>query len=138
MTHRNDASSGNLFHVKALFETIHTAAGINQLLLASIEGMALGADIHLHLLLGGTGFKRFTAYAANYALPILGMNVFLHCCFTSFAYAMAGKPQVIIYHIQLLFATVFYVFPAFSPCFLAPKYVDKGCAHCENYVNQRE
>ena len=88
-------SAENLFHVEALFETIHTAAGINQLLLAGIERMALGADINLHLFLGGAGFKSFTAYAANHALSILGMNVFLHCFFTSFAYAMAVKPQVI-------------------------------------------
>jgi hypothetical protein len=53
--------------------------------------MALGADIHLHLFLGRAGFKSFTAYAANHALTILGMNIFLHCCFTSFAYAMADN-----------------------------------------------
>ena len=86
-------SAENLFHVEALLETIHTAAGVNQLLLAGVERMALGTDIYLHLFLGGTGFKSFTAYAANHALSILGMNVFLHCFFTSFAYAMAVKPQ---------------------------------------------
>lgn len=85
--------SGNLFNIEALLETIHTTARINQLLLAGIERMALGTDIHLHLFLGRSGFKSFTAYAANHALTILGMNIFLHCCFTSFAYAMAVKPQ---------------------------------------------
>ena len=87
------APAGNLFNVEALLETVNTSARVNQLLLAGIERMALGTDIHLHLFLGRAGFKSFTAYAANHALTILGMNIFLHCCFTSFAYAMAVKPQ---------------------------------------------
>ena len=78
-----------LFHIEALLEAINTSASINKLLLAGVERMALGADIHLHLFFGGAGLECFTAYAANDALAILGMNVFLHCCFTSFAYAMA-------------------------------------------------
>ena len=86
-------SIGNSFNIEALLEAVNTSARVNQLLLAGIERMALGTDIHLHLLLGGSGFKSFTAYAANHALTILGMNIFLHCCFTSFAYAMAVKPQ---------------------------------------------
>ena len=88
-----DASSGKSLNIEALLEAIHTAARVDQLLLAGIERMALGTDIHLHLFLGRAGFKSFTAYAANHALTILGMNIFLHCCFTSFAYAMAVKPQ---------------------------------------------
>ena len=79
--------------MEALLETVDTAARVNELLLAGVERMTLGADIHLHLFLGRAGLKSFTAYAANHALTILGMNIFLHCCFTSFAYAMAVKPQ---------------------------------------------
>ena len=85
--------AGNSFNIEALLEAIHTAARVNQLLLAGVERMALGANIHLHLFLGRSGLKSFTAYAANHALTILGMNIFLHCCFTSFAYAMAVEPQ---------------------------------------------
>ena len=91
--HLFGAPIGNLFNIEALLETINTAARVNQLLLAGIERMALGTGIHLHLFLGRAGLKSFTAYAANHALTILGMNIFLHCCFTSFAYAMAVKPQ---------------------------------------------
>jgi hypothetical protein len=58
--------------------------------------MALGADINLHLFLRGAGLKCFTAYAANDAFAVLGMDVFLHCCFTSFAYAMALNAKSII------------------------------------------
>ena len=77
-----------LFQTETLLEAINASAGINQLLLAGVERMALGANINLHLFPGGTGFKRFTAYAANDAFTVLGMDLFLHCCFTSFAYAM--------------------------------------------------
>ena len=83
--------SGNLFNVEALLEAIHTAAGVNQLLFAGIERMALGTDIHLHLFLGRSGFKSFTAYAANHALSILGMNVFLHCFFHLFRVCNGGQ-----------------------------------------------
>ena len=83
----------NLFNIEALLETVNTAARVNELLLAGVERMTLGADIHLHFLLGGAGLEGFTAYAANYALAVLGMDSFFHCCFTSFAYAMAVKPQ---------------------------------------------
>ena len=78
-----------LFHIEALLEAINASTSINQLLLSGVERMALGANIHLHLFLRGTGFECFTAYAANDAFAVLGMDVFLHCCFTSFAYAMA-------------------------------------------------
>ena len=84
-----------LFESEALLEAIHASTRINQLLLAGIEGMALGADIHLHLLLGGAGLEGLTAYAANDAFTVLGMDSFLHCCFTSFAYAMAARPQLV-------------------------------------------
>ena len=78
------------FNIEPLLEAINTSASVYQLLLAGIERRALGADIHLHLFLRGAGFKCFTAYAANDTFAVLGMNVFLHCCFTSFAYAMAN------------------------------------------------
>ena len=86
-------SIGNSFNIEALIEAVNTSARVYQLLFAGVERMALGTNIHLHLFLGRSGFKSFTAYAANHALTILGMNIFLHCCFTSFAYAMAVRPQ---------------------------------------------
>lgn len=79
------------FDIETFLETINTTASIYQLLLAGIEGMALGADIHFHFFFSGTRLKSFTAYAANHTLAVLGMDVFLHCCFTSFAYAMADN-----------------------------------------------
>ena len=88
-----------LFHAEALLETIDASAGINQLLLTGVEGMALGADFDLQLALDGAGFESFTAHAANDALAIVGMDLFLHCYFTSFAYAMIGfLPHELFYH----------------------------------------
>ena len=79
-----------LFHAETLLEAIDASAGIHQLLLAGIEGVALRADIHLQFLLGRAGLERLTAHAANDALAIVRMDLFLHCDFTSFAYAMIG------------------------------------------------
>ena len=53
--------------------------------------MTLGADIHLHFLLGRAGFKRLAAYAAHNALAVLGMDVLLHGRFTSFPLLSADK-----------------------------------------------
>ena len=85
--------SSALLEPETLLEAIHTSTSVNQLLLASVERMALGADIHFHFLFSGAGLECLTAYAANDALTVLGMDSFFHCSFTSFAYAMAVKPQ---------------------------------------------
>ena len=98
----------NLLHAETLLEAINTSASVNELLLAGIERMALGTDINLHLFLGRTGFECFTAYAANDAFAVLGMDLFLHCCFTSFAYAMADfKPHFVVYHSGISNASFF-------------------------------
>ena len=99
------------FDIETFLETINTTASIYQLLLAGIERMAFGADIHFHFLFRGTRLKSFTAYAANHTLAVLGMDVFLHCCFTSFAYAMAVNRKTHINinknRLQPLFSFVF-------------------------------
>ena len=70
---------GCLFHLfQAALEAIHTAASIHQLLLAGIEGMALGADVHAHFLADRAGLKGLTADAAHGGLAVIGMDVFLH------------------------------------------------------------
>ena len=65
-------------HAVALLEAIHASAGVNHLLLAGVEGMALGADINSKFLLGGAGLEGFTAHAATHGLAVIGMDVFLH------------------------------------------------------------
>ena len=61
-----------------LVELSNAAAGIDQLLLASEEGVTLRADFHLDILLGRTCLNHITAGASNSSLLIIGMDSFLH------------------------------------------------------------
>jgi hypothetical protein len=69
-----------LLQAKTLVETINTSTGVNQLLLAGIERVALGADFDSDVLLGRTSGKDIAASAADGSLIVLGMETFLHCC----------------------------------------------------------
>ena len=82
----------NVLDSETLLKAINTSASIHQLLLASVEGMALGANFHLQFLFHRASFKRFTAHAANGGCPIFGMDFILHD-FTSFAHALLGLFQ---------------------------------------------
>ena len=68
-----------LFHVEALLETIYTSAGIDELLLAGIERVALGANFNGDVLAGGAGLDDVAAGAPDSGLIILGVDAFLHC-----------------------------------------------------------
>ena len=61
-----------------LVELINAAAGVDELLLAGVEGMALGADFDGDVLLGGAGGDDFAAGAADGGLFVLGMDSGLH------------------------------------------------------------
>ena len=61
-----------------LVELIHAAAGVDQLLLAGIEGVALGADFNGDVLLGGAGLDNGAAGAADGSRLVIGMDSFLH------------------------------------------------------------
>ena len=67
-----------LLQAEALVEAINTSTSVNQLLLAGIERVALGADFHTNVLLGRTGSKDIAACAADGGLFVLGMDTFLH------------------------------------------------------------
>ena len=67
-----------LLQAETLVEAINTSTGVNQLLLAGIERVALGADLDTDLLLGGAGGKDVTAVATDRGLFVLGMDTFLH------------------------------------------------------------
>ena len=67
-----------------LVELINTAAGIDQLLLASVEGVALGADFNGDVLLGGTGLIDGAASTLDGGGLIIRVDIFLH--FYSFSY----------------------------------------------------
>ena len=67
-----------LLQTKSLVETINTSTGVNQLLLAGIERVALGADFNSDVLLGGTAGKNVATSTTNGSLFVVGMDTFLH------------------------------------------------------------
>ena len=67
-----------LLQAETLVEAIDTSTGVNQLLLAGIERVALGADLNTNVLLGRTSGKSVATGAANRGLFVLGMDTFLH------------------------------------------------------------
>ena len=74
-------SLSDLFiQIVALLEAIHTSAGIDQLLLAGKERMALGTDINAKVFLGGRRLDNFAACATDRGRLILGMNTLFHSC----------------------------------------------------------
>ena len=67
-----------LLQAETLVETIDTSTGVNQLLLAGIERVALGADFDSDVLLGRTSGKSVATCTADSGLFVLGMDTFLH------------------------------------------------------------
>ena len=67
-----------LLQAKALVEPVNPSTSVNQLLLAGIEGVALGADLNTNVLLGGAGRKDVATSTANRGLFIFGVDTFLH------------------------------------------------------------
>ena len=72
------SADSSLLQAESLVETINTSTGVNQLLLAGIERVALGADFNADVLLGGAGRKDVATGTANRSLFVLGMDTFLH------------------------------------------------------------
>ncbi len=67
-----------LLQTKSLVETVNTSTGVNQLLLAGIERVALGADFNSDVLLCGTGGKSVATGTTDGSLLVLGMDAFSH------------------------------------------------------------
>ena len=67
-----------LLQIETLVETVNTSTGVNQLLLAGIERVALGADFHADVLLSGTGSKGVATGAADGSLFVVRMDAFSH------------------------------------------------------------
>ena len=67
-----------LLQAEALVEAINTSTGVNQLLLAGIERVALGADLNTNVLLSGASRKDIATGTADRGLFVLGMDTFLH------------------------------------------------------------
>ena len=73
-----DAHGLQLLAAKAAIEAVHTAAGIDQLLLAGVERVALRADFHVDLGLGGAGLDDVAARAGDGAVNVVGMDTLFH------------------------------------------------------------
>jgi hypothetical protein len=67
-----------LLQAETLVEPINTSTGVNQLLLAGIERVALGADLNTDVLLGGTSRKDIATSTTDRSLFVIGMDTFLH------------------------------------------------------------
>ena len=61
-----------------LVELFNAAAGVDELLLASIEGMALGADFNRDVLTGGASLYDCAARTFDGGGLIVGMDTFFH------------------------------------------------------------
>ena len=75
-----------------LVELINTAAGVDQLLLAGVEGVALRADLDGDVLLGGAGLDDLAAGAADGRALVIGMDSFFHV-----VHLMMSCPEAEIY-----------------------------------------
>ena len=75
-----------LVQAELLVELGHASAGIDQLLLASEEGVTLRADFYANILLRRTCLNYITAGAFNSSLLIIGMDSFLHARVHLFPY----------------------------------------------------
>ena len=62
----------------AALKALNTSAGVNQLLLASVERMALGANFDVDLGLGGTSVDDITTSAGNGAVNVVRMDTLFH------------------------------------------------------------
>src|SRR5215211_7265475 len=62
----------------AALEALHAAARVDELLLAGVERVAVGADLHADLGRGRARRELGAARAAHVGLDVLGMDVGLH------------------------------------------------------------
>src|SRR3954451_2177215 len=62
----------------AALEALDATAGVDQLLLARVERVAVRADLHVHVALGRAGRERVPARARHGRLDVLGMDFGLH------------------------------------------------------------
>lgn len=64
----------------ASLEASHTTTGVQNLLLAGVEGVAVGADLGADLaaLLGAAGLERVATGAAHRGGHVVGVDVLLH------------------------------------------------------------
>jgi len=62
----------------ATLEPVDPPAGVNELLLAGVEGMALRAQLDVHVALGRAGREGVAARAAHLGHDVVRMDICLH------------------------------------------------------------
>ena len=67
-----------LLTAEALVEALNTSAAVNQLLLTSVERMALGANFDVDLGFGGTSLDDVAASAGDGAVNVVRMDTLFH------------------------------------------------------------
>ena len=80
-----ERTKSGLLQTELLVEAADASAGIDHLLLTGVEGVTLGANFHLDVLLGRASLDHVAAGAPDGGLLVVGMEAFLHCIFTSFS-----------------------------------------------------
>jgi len=75
---KNRGELGLAFYVIAPLEAFHAACGVHEMLLAGIEGMALGADFHPDVLRSGLGLYYIPARACDGRDLVCGMCFGFH------------------------------------------------------------
>jgi hypothetical protein len=71
-----------------LLKSINATAGIQELLLASEERVAVGANFDAQLLFNRTSFESVATCAGYLSNVVLWLNCFLHLNFTSLALSL--------------------------------------------------
>ena len=67
-----------LLEAELLVKSVNTSAGIDQLLLAGIEGVALRANVDAKVLLGGAGLNNLSASTLDGCRLVIGMYSVFH------------------------------------------------------------
>ena len=68
----------NLLKTELLIELLNASAGVDQFLLACIEGVTFGANFNRYVFLRRACFNNFAASTPNCGLLVVGMDTFLH------------------------------------------------------------
>ncbi len=83
-----------ILQTELLVELFNATAGIDQLLLACIEGVTFGANLNRYVLLRRACFYNFAASTPNCGLLVVGMDTFLH--YVHLFQSLAFKTQVVL------------------------------------------
>ena len=96
-------------HTVALFELIDTSTGINQLLLAREERMAIAANIYFEnfAFFRRTGFERSSTSASHSYFVIFGMYISLHNFTSLFFFVMLHNYTAFFYPRQLFLPRIY-------------------------------